>query len=65
MSKHRKIFNLFKFVDEVTYMSKILNDDKVPLYLKILEFFSHLGSFFYFLLDNFLWLIYSNIRRLC
>lgn len=63
MSKHRKIFNLFKFIDEITYISKILSDTSIPIYLKTLELFSHLGSFFYFIFDNFLWLIYSNIRN--
>lgn len=64
MSKHRKIFNLFKFIDEVTAMSKILNNNKIPGYLKVLDFSGHLGSFFYFVFDNFLWLCYSNISRL-
>lgn len=61
MSKHRKIFNLFKFVDSVASMHKVVTDSKIPLYLKVLEFLSHLGSFFYFIFDNFLWTIHSNI----
>lgn len=63
MSKHRKIFNLFKFVDEVNSMNKIVNSKKHPFYLKCLVFFSHLGSFFYFIFDNFLWLCHSNISK--
>jgi hypothetical protein len=61
MSKHRKIFNLFKFIEEVNSMNKIVNNRKYPFYLKVLVFLSHLGSFFYFIFDNFLWLCYSNI----
>lgn len=64
MSKHRKIFNLFKFIDEVNSMNKIVTNKKYPLYLKVLVFLSHLGSFFYFIFDNFLWLCHSNISRL-
>ena len=64
MSKHRKIFNLFKFVDEFLRMGKVFSDTKLPLYLRLLAFSSHLGSFWYFVLDNFLWLIFSNIRSL-
>lgn len=33
----------------------------MPLYLKTLQVLSHIGSFFYFIFDNFLWLIYSKI----
>jgi hypothetical protein len=61
MSKHRKIFNLFKFVDEFLRMGKVFSDNKSPLYLRLLGFSAHLGSFCYFVLDNFLWLIFSNI----
>lgn len=61
MSRHRKIFNLFKFVDEVASMSNVCLNAKLPLYLKVLEFLSHLGSFFYFIFDNFLWLINSKL----
>lgn len=63
MSKHRKIFNLFKFIDEVTAMHKVLNKKNLPLYLQSLDFFSHLGSFFFYIFDNFLWLCNSNISR--
>lgn len=61
MSKHRKIFNLFKFIDEVTAMQKVLNKKNIPGYLRALDFFSHLGSFFFFIFDNFLWLCHTNI----
>jgi len=64
MSKHRKIFNLFKFVDEFLRMGKVFSDSESPLYLRLLAFSSHLGSFCYFVLDNFLWLIFSNIRTI-
>jgi Peroxisomal biogenesis factor 11 (PEX11) len=61
MSKHRKIFNLFKFIDELTRIQKVVGDKRLPTYMKILTSLSHGGSFLYYMLDNFLWLIYSNI----
>lgn|SRR3990167_158349 len=63
MSKHRKIFNLFKFIDELTRIQKVVGDKRLPTYMKILTSLSHTGSFFYYMLDNFIWLIYSNICK--
>lgn len=42
-------------------MARLFSDEKLPTYLKYLELLSLLGSFFYYVFDNFLWLIQSNI----
>lgn len=63
MSKHRKIFNLFKFIDELTRIQKVVGDKRLPFYMKVLTSLSHTGSFLYYMLDNFIWLIYSNICK--
>lgn len=64
MSKHRKIFNLFKFVDEISKIEKSVKSKSTPTYLKILETLSSTGAIFYYVFDNFLWLVFSNIRKI-
>lgn len=45
-------------------MHKVLNRNNIPGYLKALDFFSHLGSFFFYIFDNFLWLCHTNISSI-
>ncbi len=61
MRKNRKIFNLFKFIDEIYYIMKISKDKTSAAYIRFFEIMAHCGAFSYFLLDNVLWLINTKI----
>lgn len=61
MSRNRKIFNLFKFVDELYHILRVNGDkDKEP-YLRFFATLSHCGAFFYYALDNLIFLINTRI----
>lgn len=62
MSEGRKIFRLFKFLDEVKAIIKDLRSQK-PIYLRTLMLLSHISAFFFYILDNTLWAIKIGILR--
>lgn len=61
MSKNRKIFNLFKSIDEIYYILKINNDLRKEPHLKFFSILSHVGACCYYFLDNFIWMINTRI----
>lgn len=61
MRKNRKIFNLFKFIDEIYHIMKLAKDKSIGAHIRFFEIMAHCGSFSYFLLDNILWLINTKI----
>lgn len=61
MRKNRKIFNLFKFIDEIYYIMKISSDKGSAAHIRFFEIMAHCGAFTYFLLDNILWMINTNV----
>lgn len=61
MRKNRKIFNLFKFIDEIYYIMRIMDDKASAVHIRFFEIMAHCGAFSYFLLDNVLWLINTKI----
>lgn len=61
MSKNRKIFNLFKFVDEIYYIMKLSEDNKTEMHIRFFEIMAHCGSFVHFLFDNIVWMINTRI----
>jgi len=60
MSKGKKIFKLFKFIQDLHTIFELQRSDKSPL-LKLLKIMDSLGSFLFNLLDNFLWGISTGI----
>ena len=61
MSKNRKIFNLFKFIDELYQIMRINEDTSREAYIRFFEIMSHCGAFVHFLLDNILWMVNTRI----
>lgn len=61
ISKNRKILKLFKFVGEIYKIHKTYVNKEISTPLKSLMILSRVGSFFYYILDNFIWLINTNI----
>lgn len=61
MRKNRKIFNLFKFIDEIYYIMKLMDDKGSEAHIRFFEIMAHCGAFTYFLLDNVIWLINTKI----
>jgi hypothetical protein len=64
LSQARKIFRFLKFIDVIEEIIQVGGKfyDK-PSLTKILELLSKISSFFYFILDNFVWFINTNILR--
>ena len=62
MSKGRKIFRFLKFVDEFYKISELMKkSNKFNRILTNMMLMSRFGSFFYYILDNFLWAINTGI----
>lgn len=62
MSKGRKIFRFLKFVDEFYKISELCKKkNKLNRMLSNMMIMSRVGSFFYYILDNFLWAINTGI----
>lgn len=61
MSRNRKIFNLFKFIDELYHMLRVNSDKHKELYLRFFATLSHCGAFFYYALDNLIFLINTRV----
>lgn len=61
MSKNRKIFNLFKFIDEIYNILRINNDTKKEIYIRFFDIMAHAGAFFHFIFDNILWMVSTRI----
>ena len=62
LSQARKIFRFLKFVDVIEELFELSNRKKDAKRLtNWLNFFSKICSFFYFILDNAVWFINTNI----
>jgi hypothetical protein len=62
MSKNKKIFKFLKFIDEFYKLNELAkNKKKHPKFLLYMLLMSKVGSFFYCILDNFLWAINTGI----
>lgn len=61
MSKNRKIFNLFKFIDEIYNILRMNNNEKMDVSCKFFGIMTHVGALFNFLLDNLLFLLNARI----
>lgn len=61
MSKNRKIFNLFKFVDEIYYIMRISEDKSRAAQVRFFEIMAHCGAFVHFVMDNIVWMINTRI----
>ena len=57
ISSGRKIFRLFKFLEELNELNSVLHNKKFHFPLKVIKSVSHSLSFFYFVTDNMLWLM--------
>lgn len=60
LSQARKLFRFLKFVDVVEELMQ-LTATKSTFFLKTLKLFSKVFSFFYFMLDNAVWFMRTNI----
>ena len=70
MSRNKKIFKFLKFIDEFNKIVNLVkNKKKFGPYLTKLMLMTRIGSFFYYILDNFLWAIntgmMSKIPSIC
>ncbi len=61
MSKNRKIFNLFKFIDEIYYIMNIAKSSTNSIEMKFFDIMSHFCAFLNFALDNLVWMINTRI----
>lgn len=61
MSRNRKIFNLFKFIDEIYHILRINNDTSKEIYIRFFDIMAHAGALFHFILDNLLWMVSTRI----
>ena len=62
MSKGRKIFRFLKFVDEFYKITELVKKrSKFNKLLTNMMILSRVGSFFYYILDNFMWAINTGI----
>ena len=61
MSKNRKIFNLFKFIDEIYNIMKLFDDKSKEVHTRFFEIMAHCGAFIHFFLDNVVWMINTRI----
>ena len=61
MSRNRKIFKLFKFIDEIYYIMSIAKSESTAIEVKFFDIMAHACSFMNFLLDNFIWMINTRI----
>jgi hypothetical protein len=61
MSRNRKIFNLFKFVDELYHILRVNSDKAKEPYLRFFSTLAHCGSFFYYALDNLIFMVNTRI----
>lgn len=60
LSAGRKVFRLLKFSDELSSILKhARNPGKVSIFQEVLFYSSAIWSFFYYLLDNIIWLSYK------
>ena len=66
LSQARKIFRFLKFIDVVEDIiilgNRVLDEEQMRVKLSLM-LFSKVSSFFYFLFDNFVWLVQSDILR--
>jgi hypothetical protein len=64
LSQARKIFRFLKFIEVIEEIIQVGSklQDKASL-TRVLELLSKVSSFFYFILDNFVWFINTNILR--
>lgn len=62
LSQARKIFRFLKFIDVIEDLVELAHSQREnrPL-LKMLKLFSKTFSFFYFILDNIVWFMNTNI----
>lgn len=61
MSKNRKIFNLFKFIDELYFILKINESREEAIYLRFFNILAHSGALVYYVLDNVQWMVNTKI----
>lgn len=61
MSRNRKIFNLFKFVDEIYNILRISNDKSSALDIRFFKILTHFSAFWNFIFDNLVWMINTRI----
>jgi len=61
MSKNRKIFNLFKFIDELYFILKINESRGEAIYLRFFNILAHSGALVYYVLDNLQWMVNTKI----
>lgn len=60
MSKGRKIFRFLKFIEELNKVFELQRSDKPPI-LKLMKILDKISSFFYYILDNFMWGVNTGI----
>lgn len=61
MSKNRKIFKLFKFIDELYEIMRVARSTTTSIEQKFFDIMAHFCAFCNFLLDNIIWMINTRI----
>ena len=62
LSQARKIFRFLKFIEVIEDLIELSNSKKdSPQMIKLMNVFSKICSFFYFILDNIVWFVNTNI----